>query len=99
MLINKKDKRVRKKMKSYLLLLKSFFNLKINIKLENPRINIAPILNKKYSIMKVLHIVGGKLNNGAVKGAKILHEALLDQKIDSLFITKLLIIFMTLSCY
>ena len=36
--------------------------------------------------MKVLHIVGGKLNNGAVKGAKILHEALLDQKIDSLFI-------------
>ena len=35
--------------------------------------------------MKVLHIVGGKLNNGAVKGAKILHEALLDQKIDSLF--------------
>ena len=36
--------------------------------------------------MKVLHIVGGKLNNGAVKGAKILHEALLDHKIDSLFI-------------
>ncbi len=36
--------------------------------------------------MKVLHIVGGKLNNGAVKGAKILHEALLEQKIDSLFI-------------
>lgn len=36
--------------------------------------------------LKVLHVAGGKLNNGAVKGARILHEALLDQKIDSIFI-------------
>lgn len=36
--------------------------------------------------IKVLHIVGGKLTNGAVKGAKILHDALIENNIDSKFI-------------
>ena len=36
--------------------------------------------------IKVLHIVGGKFNNGAVKGAKILHEALLENNIESKFV-------------
>ena len=47
--MNKKERKVKKKIKSYLLLLKSFFNLNIKIKLEKPNIKIAPILNKKYS--------------------------------------------------
>lgn len=33
--------------------------------------------------MKILHIVGGSPNNGAYKGAKILHDALLELNIDS----------------
>ncbi len=33
--------------------------------------------------MKVLHIVGGSLSNGAFKGANILHKALLNANIDS----------------
>ena len=33
--LNKKDKRVKKKIKSYILLLKSSFNLKINIKYKS----------------------------------------------------------------
>ena len=33
--------------------------------------------------MKILHIVGGSLENGAFKGAKILHNALSDLNIDS----------------
>ena len=33
--------------------------------------------------IKVLHIVGGPLSNGAAKGANILHKALLGQDIDS----------------
>ena len=36
--------------------------------------------------IKVLHIVGGKFTNGAVKGAKILHEALLENNIESKFV-------------
>ena len=36
--------------------------------------------------IKVLHIVGGKFTNGAVKGAQILHEALIENNIDSKFI-------------
>ena len=33
--------------------------------------------------MKVLHVVGGSLSNGAFKGAEILHEALLKYNIES----------------
>ena len=33
--------------------------------------------------IKVLHVVGGSLTNGAAKGANVLHEALLSLKIDS----------------
>ena len=33
--------------------------------------------------IKVLHIVGGHSENGAFKGAKILHKALLKAKIKS----------------
>ena len=33
--------------------------------------------------MKILHIAGGKLNSGAFKGANILHQALLELKVDS----------------
>ena len=33
--------------------------------------------------IKVLHVVGGSLTNGAAKGANVLHEALLNLKIDS----------------
>ena len=33
--------------------------------------------------MKVLHIAGGSLSNGAFKGANILHKALLNANIDS----------------
>ena len=33
--------------------------------------------------MKILHVVGGPPLNGAYKGAFILHEALIDQNIDS----------------
>lgn len=36
--------------------------------------------------IKVLHIVGGKFTNGAVKGAQILHEALIENNIESKFI-------------
>ena len=36
--------------------------------------------------IKVLHIVGGKFTNGAVKGAQILHEALIENNIGSKFI-------------
>ena len=33
--------------------------------------------------IKVLHIVGGASTNGAAKGAKILHDALIELKVDS----------------
>ena len=33
--------------------------------------------------IKVLHVVGGSFNDGAYKGANILHKALLDLNIDS----------------
>ena len=33
--------------------------------------------------IKVLHVVGGSLNNGAAKGANILHEALLSLNVES----------------
>ena len=33
--------------------------------------------------INVLHIVGGSLNNGAAKGANILHEALLNLGVNS----------------
>ena len=33
--------------------------------------------------MKVLHIVGGSPQNGAYQGAKILHDALVNLKVDS----------------
>ena len=33
--------------------------------------------------MKILHIVGGNLENGAAKGANILHQALLELNVDS----------------
>ena len=33
--------------------------------------------------LKVLHIVGGPLTNGAAKGANILHKALLKKGINS----------------
>ena len=33
--------------------------------------------------MKILHVVGGSPQNGAYQGARILHETLLEMKIDS----------------
>ena len=33
--------------------------------------------------MKILHVVGGSFNNGAFKGAKILHDSLINLNIDS----------------
>ena len=33
--------------------------------------------------MRVLHIVGGAMTNGAFKGAEILHKALINSKINS----------------
>ena len=33
--------------------------------------------------MKILHIVGGSFRGGAYQGANILHQALLESKIDS----------------
>ena len=37
-------------------------------------------INKKF---KIVHFVGGRKNSGAFKGANILHEDLLKNKIDS----------------
>ena len=33
--------------------------------------------------MKILHVVGGSFNNGAFKGAKILHDSLINLNVDS----------------
>lgn len=37
--------------------------------------------------MKILHVVGGSLSNGAFKGAEILHNALLEYNIESIILS------------
>ena len=45
--------------------------------------DLIKYIEKKDKFMKILHVVGGSFNNGAFKGAKILHDSLINLNVDS----------------